>query len=149
MRVRAVLLAAALVTLVTAGTSPARADILIAVAGPMSVTPLTGQYATFGEELKRGAEMAVRDVNEKGGINGQPLRLLTADDACNPQLAVEVAEELARQRVVLVDGTIARAPLSRLAGLRGLDPTFVSRRAISLTRGPVSPSCLGRTGRRG
>ena len=74
MRVRAVLLAAALVTPVTAGASPARADILIAVAGPMSVTPLTGQYATFGEELQRGAEMAVRDVNDRGGVNGQPLR---------------------------------------------------------------------------
>ena len=102
MRVRAVLLAAALAIPVTAGT--ARAEILVAVAGPMSVTPLTGQYATFGEELRRGAEMAVRDINARGGVNGQPLRLLTADDACDPQLAVEVAEELARQRVVLVDG---------------------------------------------
>ncbi len=70
----------------------------------MSVTPLTGQYATFGEELRRGAEMAVRDINERGGVNGQKLTLLTADDACDPELAVEIAEELARQRVVLVDG---------------------------------------------
>src|ERR1051325_3119381 len=105
MRVRAVLLAAVLVTPITAGTSPARAAILIAAAGPMSTPPLTGQYATFGEELQRGAELAVRDVNEKGGINGQKLTLVIADDAgCDPKMAVEVANELVRQGIVFVDG---------------------------------------------
>ena len=53
MPVRAVLLAVALATPVTAGAGPTRADILIAVAGPMSTSPLTGQYATFGEQLRR------------------------------------------------------------------------------------------------
>ena len=89
----------------------------------MSVTPLTGQYATFGEELQRGAEMAVRDVNERGGINGQPLNLLTADDACDPELAVQVAEELARQRVVFVDGHFcsgASIPASRVYHDKGV-----------------------------
>ena len=63
MRVRAVLLAAALATPVTAGA--ARAEILVAVAGPMSVAPATAQYARFGEELQRGADLAVRDANER------------------------------------------------------------------------------------
>ena len=65
---------------------------------------MTGQYAMFGEELQRGAEMAVRDVNARGGVNGEPLKLLVADDACDPGLAVQVAEELVRQGVVFVDG---------------------------------------------
>ena len=46
----------------------AHADVRIAVAGP-----ITGQYAVFGEQMKRGAELAVRDINAKGGVNGQPL----------------------------------------------------------------------------
>ncbi len=123
MQVRAVLLAAALVLLFTAGAGPMRADILVAVAGPMSVTPLTGQYATFGEELRRGAEMAVRDINARGGVNGQKLTLLTADDACDPKLAVEVANELARQGVVFVDGHYcsgASIPASRVYHERGI-----------------------------
>ena len=49
MRVRAVLLAAALVAPATVGAGLAWADIPIAAVGPMSVTPLTGQYARFGE----------------------------------------------------------------------------------------------------
>ncbi len=41
-------------------------DITIAVAGPM-----TGELAAFGEQLKRGAEKAVADINAKGGVNGE------------------------------------------------------------------------------
>ena len=42
--------------------STALADIAIAVAGP-----ITGQYAAFGEQLKRGGEMAVKDIIAAGG----------------------------------------------------------------------------------
>src|SRR4051812_49653857 len=93
MQVRAVLLAVALAVPVAIGAGSARADILIATAGPMSVTPMTGQYAMFGEELQRGAEMAVQDVNARGGVNGEPLKLLVADDACDPGLAVQGGAE--------------------------------------------------------
>src|SRR3954454_21489162 len=134
MRVRSVLLAAALVAPIAAVAGPARADIPIAVAGPMSVTTMTEQYAAFGEEMTRGAEMAVRDVNERGGINGERLRLLIADDACDPEQAVRVAEELARQRVVLVAGHFcsgASIPASRVyheSGVLMINPASTNPR---------------------
>ena len=53
-----------------AGAKAAVADILIATAGPM-----TGQYASFGEQMRRGAEMAVQDINAAGGVLGQQLQL--------------------------------------------------------------------------
>ena len=56
----------AIVTLVAALGWPARADILIGVAGPM-----TGAQAWFGEQFERGAGMAVADLNAKGGVLGQ------------------------------------------------------------------------------
>jgi len=77
----------------------AAADIVIATAGPM-----TGQYASFGEQMRRGAEMAVRDLNAKGGVLGQKLRLEIGDDACDPKQAVAVANQLAAKRVRLVAG---------------------------------------------
>jgi branched-chain amino acid transport system substrate-binding protein len=46
------------------------AEIVIATAGPM-----TGQYASFGEQMKAGAEQAVEDINAAGGVNGEQLRL--------------------------------------------------------------------------
>ena len=52
------------------------------------------------KQLQRGAELAVRDINENGGINGQKITLLIADNAgCDPNIAVEVANELSRQGV--------------------------------------------------
>jgi branched-chain amino acid transport system substrate-binding protein len=119
------LIRVAVLAVVTAGgTGVARAEIRIAVAGPLSVSAMTAQYATFGEELRRGAELAVRDVNESGDVNGQKLTLVIADDAgCDPKMAVEVANELARQGVVFVDGHYcsgASIPASRVYHEKGV-----------------------------
>ena len=47
--------------------APAMAqDITVAVAGPM-----TGGQATFGRQMKNGAEQAVADINAAGGVLGQ------------------------------------------------------------------------------
>ncbi|MCG8690359.1 MAG: ABC transporter substrate-binding protein, partial [Minwuiales bacterium] len=75
------LLAAAALTAVS--FTAAKAEILIATAGP-----ITGQYASFGEQMKRGAEMAVADLNAAGGVLGQKVRLVVGDDACDPKQAV-------------------------------------------------------------
>lgn len=77
----------------------AGADIRVAVVGPM-----TGQYAAFGEQMRRGAEMAVADLNAKGGVLGQKLVLEVGDDACDPKQAVSVANQMANKGVVFVDG---------------------------------------------
>src|SRR5207244_9552775 len=51
-------------------TTAAKADTIIATVGPM-----TGQYAIFGDQMKRGAELAVAAINAKGGLLGQQLKL--------------------------------------------------------------------------
>ncbi|MFO1091185.1 MAG: branched-chain amino acid ABC transporter substrate-binding protein [Hyphomicrobiales bacterium] len=79
--------------------SAAWADIKIATAGP-----ITGQYAAFGEQMKRGAEMAVKDINAKGGVNGEQLVLSVGDDACDPKQAVAVANQMASSGVVFMAG---------------------------------------------
>ena len=56
--------------------TPAFAQIKIGSAGPM-----TGQYAAFGEQLRKGATMAVEEINAAGGVNGQKLELLIGDEA--------------------------------------------------------------------
>jgi len=80
--------------------APASAqDINIAVIGP-----ITGQYASFGEQMKRGAEMAVADLNAKGGVLGKKLKLMVEDDACDPKQAVAAANKVADAKVALVAG---------------------------------------------
>jgi branched-chain amino acid transport system substrate-binding protein len=93
------LTAVAVAALMAFAGGEAWAQIKIAVAGPV-----TGDLAAFGEQLKRGAEMAVKDINDKGGVNGQKLELTIGDDQCDPKRAVGVANDLVKQGVVFVDG---------------------------------------------
>lgn len=80
-------------------TTASQADIRIATAGPM-----TGQYASFGEQMRRGAEMAIRDINAAGGVMGKKLVLEIGDDACDPKQAVAVANAMAAKGVVFMAG---------------------------------------------
>ncbi|MBI3899890.1 MAG: branched-chain amino acid ABC transporter substrate-binding protein [Gammaproteobacteria bacterium] len=94
MRVRIISLAVSLLC-----SLAAHAEIHIAVVGPM-----TGQYAVFGEQMRRGMEMAVNDINANGGVLGQKLVLEVGDDACDPKQAVAIAKEVAAKKVVFVNG---------------------------------------------
>ncbi|MCP4430403.1 MAG: branched-chain amino acid ABC transporter substrate-binding protein [Gammaproteobacteria bacterium] len=77
----------------------ARAEILIGVAGPM-----TGSRAWSGQQFQRGAELAVANINAAGGVLGQQLKLIIADDANDLHQAKAVASKLVSDRVSLVVG---------------------------------------------
>jgi len=74
-------------------------DLTVGVAGPM-----TGQYASFGTQLKNGAELAVADINDQGGVLGKKLKLEVGDDACDPKQARAVGEKFASMKVPFVAG---------------------------------------------
>ncbi|MBX6368080.1 MAG: branched-chain amino acid ABC transporter substrate-binding protein [Rhodospirillales bacterium] len=92
------LLAAAAALALMGGVASAQ-DIVVATAGPM-----TGQYAAFGEQMKRGAELAVQHINAAGGVLGKKLVLEVGDDACDPRQAVAVANQMASKKVVFMAG---------------------------------------------
>jgi branched-chain amino acid transport system substrate-binding protein len=54
--------------------------------------------------MKRGAEMAVKDINAAGGVLGEQLTLEVGDDACDPKQAVAVANQMVNAGVVLMAG---------------------------------------------
>lgn len=92
-----ILIASAALSLMLSGS--AWAEIMVATAGPM-----TGQYASFGEQMKTGAEQAVADLNAAGGVLGEQLQLEIGDDACDPKQAVAVANQMAGKGVVFMAG---------------------------------------------
>ena len=75
------------------------ADQLVAIAGPM-----TGQYASAGDQIRKGAEMAIADINAKGGVLGEKLKLEVGDDACDPKQAVSVANTMVNKNIVFMHG---------------------------------------------
>jgi branched-chain amino acid transport system substrate-binding protein len=68
------------------------------------VGPVTGQYATFGAQMRDGVELAVADINAAGGVLGKKLDLAVGDDACDPKQAVAVANQMTGAGVKLVAG---------------------------------------------
>jgi branched-chain amino acid transport system substrate-binding protein len=89
----------AIAVLIAALSYPSRADVLIGAAGSM-----TGRDIWVGEQMQRGTEMAAADINAAGGVLGQQVRLIIADDFCDPEQAVAAAQKLAGDGVVFVVG---------------------------------------------
>ncbi|MCI5193930.1 MAG: branched-chain amino acid ABC transporter substrate-binding protein [Candidatus Electrothrix sp. AU1_5] len=75
--------------------------IKIGVAGALS-----GDLASYGLPTARAAELVIKDINEKGGINGVPVELLIEDDVCKPEVATNTATKLLSAGVKAVIGHI-------------------------------------------
>jgi branched-chain amino acid transport system substrate-binding protein len=72
--------------------------------------PFTGTYAAEGEIEKRGALMALDEVNKKGGINGRKVQLVTEDEGANAGLAAQKAHKLIEQdKVDFLMGAVSSA----------------------------------------
>src|SRR3977135_2439701 len=87
-----------------------------------ALVPLTRPgWAEAGRHLLAGLELAVREVNDAGGIAGSPLGLVVRDTAADPQRAAAAVDELARLGVAALAGeyhsVVARAPAPRAAAL--------------------------------
>ena len=54
--------------------------------------PLSGEQAVLGQGMLKGAEMAVEQLNEDGGIDGRDVELVQIDDAADAETGVEAAE---------------------------------------------------------
>ncbi|WP_119678446.1 branched-chain amino acid ABC transporter substrate-binding protein [Indioceanicola profundi] len=89
----------ALAALAAVSAAPAQAETVVGLGAP-----LTGPNTVFGEQMRRGADMAVKDINAKGGVLGEQLRLVQVDDASNPSQGVAVANRLATDGAVAVFG---------------------------------------------
>ena len=65
------------------------------------------RMAAFAEPYKKGIELALAEVNDAGGVNGQPLEFIFRDDQGEPGEAIKIAEELVnRDGVAMITGTI-------------------------------------------
>jgi branched-chain amino acid transport system substrate-binding protein len=72
--------------------------------------PLSGPTAVYGEPVLKGAEMAVSEINAKGGVLGRKLELLSRDSKASADEAVRLARELIiKDNVDFLAGTLTSA----------------------------------------
>jgi branched-chain amino acid transport system substrate-binding protein len=65
------------------------------------------RMAAFAEPYKMGIELALKEINDAGGVLGKPLEFIYRDDQGDPAEAVKIAEELmTRDGAVMLTGSI-------------------------------------------
>ena len=80
------------------------------------ILPMTGVAAFLGRSISASLAVVEDSINKAGGIHGRPIKFVVADDASNPQVAVQ-----------LVNGIIARKPAVMIGS------------SLSATCGAVAP----------
>ncbi len=119
-----------------ATTAPTAAPTVAPTAAPTAVptkaeaikigffSPLTGPTAADGQSAFNSAKLAVKLINDAGGVSGRQLQLINYDDAGKPDQAASIARKLIEsdQVVAAVSGaysgpTRAAAPVFQQAGM--------------------------------
>jgi len=67
--------------------------------------PLTGPASLFGPGMSTAVEVAVADINAAGGVRGATAELVTADDACDANIAARSLDRLLGQGAKAIMGT--------------------------------------------
>ncbi|HEX2916834.1 MAG TPA: ABC transporter substrate-binding protein [Chloroflexia bacterium] len=118
-------------------------DIRIGLMGPF-----TGPSAGLGLGIKRGAQMAVDDINKAGGINGRKIVLIERDDKATPSEGVTNARDLIeKEKVLALFGTantavgVAQAPIIQQSKIPWVVPVTTGTK---ITQEPGNPSYIFR-----
>jgi branched-chain amino acid transport system substrate-binding protein len=119
------------------GTTQAQADTIKIGA----ITSITGRFNTFGKMQRAGFNVAIREINARGGVLGRPLEVLLEDDASDTNKALAAAEKLVNAQVPLIIGAYASGitkPLSAYTA-RSKVPLLVATAVDDSITKPGSP----------
>lgn len=82
-----------------------------------AMAPLSGPSAASGQDMKEGYELAVAEINAKGGILGSKVELILEDDKNDPATGISAFEKLmSKDKVSVVMGSVSSTVALALAG---------------------------------
>ncbi len=99
-----------------------------------AVYDLTGDQSQYGIASSRGAELAVKEINNAGGVLGCPLRLILRDGESNPEKIKREARQLAENPDISVVIGLSDSNMVLAAA-----PEVASYKKIFITSGATSP----------
>lgn len=88
------------------------------------IGPTTGTAATYGEAVKNGAELAVKEINDAGGINGVPIRFEWQDDESDAEKSVNAYNTLKDKGMQILMGTVTSQPCAAVVAETSSDNMF-------------------------
>ena len=96
----------------------------------IAVSVPIGSNPNIAQEILRGAAQAQDEVNNSGGINGIPVKLVIADDRNRPEIAAQVATEFTNDNTIIAvmghnfsEAANAASAIYQKAGLVAVFPT--------------------------
>ncbi len=81
-----------------------------------TIAPRTGSLASFGIAATNGANLAVKEINEAGGINGQQIEVINTDDQSDPTECLNAFNSLVSDGVGLIVGSVTSGCTSAITG---------------------------------
>jgi len=81
------------------GSSSSGGTILIGVP-----VPLSGEYASAGTDILHGAQLAAKNINASGGVDGKKIQIVSQDDACLASTGSQAAQKLISQGIAAAAG---------------------------------------------
>src|SRR6476659_7138995 len=134
-----------LLLLATLAAQPAWAQDTIKIG---LVTALSGQSARAGEAITRGMQVAIDELNAKGGVLGKKLELVRRDDEATPAKGVIAARELLfKEKVTVLFGgldtpvSLAIVPIMNEQKVPFMDPWAAG---TPITRNGANPNFVFR-----
>ncbi|HHT89199.1 MAG TPA: ABC transporter substrate-binding protein [Clostridiales bacterium] len=100
------------------------------------IGPLTEGAAVYGTHVYWGAQIAVDEINEAGGINGALIEFKFEDDVHDPEKAVNAYNSLKDWGMKILMGTVTTKPCIAVAEETKADNMF------QLTPSGSSPDCI-------
>ncbi len=89
------------------------------------IGPLTGDAALYGNAVKYGAELAVKEINAAGGINGYEVEYKMEDDVHDAEKSVNAYGALKDWGMQMLMGTVTSVPCTAVSNEAANDNMFL------------------------
>lgn len=103
------------------------------------IGPVSGSAAAYGVAVKNGTELAIKEINAAGGINGHQLVYNFQDDENDPEKSVNAYNSLKDWGMQILVGTVTSKPCIAVAAETEADNLFMitpSGSAVQCISGP-------------
>jgi branched-chain amino acid transport system substrate-binding protein len=88
------------------------------------VGPLTGPAAAYGIAVQNGVDLAIKEINDAGGVNGAMLEMNSQDDEHDPEKSVNAYNTLKDWNMQMLVGAVTSKPCIAVAAESANDNLF-------------------------
>ena len=112
-------------TTAASGTEAAKADVGADATFKIgSIGPITGAAAVYGEAVRDGVDLAVKEINAAGGINGHQIEYNFQDDENDVEKSINAYNTLKDWGMQILVGTTTSTPCISVAAESAADNLF-------------------------